>query len=115
MLHQVIMKSLYAYLLLAIISFFVAVVIKIIVSMFDRAAEKNESSPGGGVQAAFTPASSPVSANIRGIPAHHLVAIISAAQMVAGGRIVRIDEADENRSWTTIGRSQHLASHDIRR
>ncbi len=115
MLHQVIMKSLYAYLLLAVISFFVAVVIKVIVGMFDRAADKNESSSGGGVPAASTPVSSPASANIKGIPTHHLLAIISAAQMVAGGRIVRIDETDENRSWTTIGRSQHLASHDVRR
>ncbi len=40
MLHTVIMKSLYAYLLLMVISFFVAVVIKVIVAMFDQAAEK---------------------------------------------------------------------------
>ncbi|MBF0437345.1 MAG: hypothetical protein HQL77_18545 [Magnetococcales bacterium] len=117
MLHQVIMKSLYAYLLLAIIAFFVAVVIKVIVSLFNRAAEKTEVSPKASAQVATSVKPPPASTVIKGLPAHHLVAITAAAQMVAGGRVVRIDEAEEikNKNWTTIGRSQHLASHDIRR
>ncbi|MBF0139447.1 MAG: hypothetical protein HQL74_04100 [Magnetococcales bacterium] len=113
MLHQVIMKSLYAYMLLAIIAFFVAVVIKVIVSLFNKAADKSEPVSGASVQAVA--ASAPAPAILKGIPAHHLVAIVAAAQTVAGGRVVRIDEGEENKNWTTIGRSQHLSSHDIRR
>ncbi|MBF0422071.1 MAG: hypothetical protein HQL73_03670 [Magnetococcales bacterium] len=110
MLQQVIMKSLYAYFLLAVISLFVAVVIKVIVVFFNRAAEKNvprdiETSPAG-------PYSLPTMTY--GVPAHHVAAIVAAVHYVTSGRIVRIDGGDDH-NWTSIGRSQHLSSHDTRR
>lgn len=51
----------------------------------------------------------------QGIPRHHLIAVFAAAQSVIAGRIVRIEEAAIDKSWTAIGRSMHQASHDTRR
>ncbi|MBF8271741.1 MAG: hypothetical protein HW380_846 [Magnetococcales bacterium] len=109
MVSQVIMKSLMAYALLAAISFLVAVLIKVIVGFFHRAAEQASS---GVPKPVVKPVVRPVVA--AGVPPHHLVAIIAATQALAGGSILRIEDVGVDKNWTAFGRSaQH--SHDVRR
>ena len=109
-LSQVIMKSLFAYGLLMVIAFFVAVLIKVIVGFFNRAAEaKDKAAPPVVAKSAARPA---VPA---GIPPHHIVAIIAATQSLMGGSILRIEDAGVDKSWTSVGRSIQQSSHDVRR
>lgn len=110
MLSQVIMKSLFAYGLLMVISFFVAVLIKVIVGFFDRAADA--AAKAAPPVAAKSVAKSAASA---GIPPHHIVAIIAATQSLMGGRILRIEDAGVDKSWISVGRSIQQSSHDVRR
>ncbi|MBF0132534.1 MAG: hypothetical protein HQL75_08115 [Magnetococcales bacterium] len=112
MLSQVIMKSLFAYGLLMVIGFFVAVIIKVIVDFFNRAADaKAKAAPPVVAKSVARPAPA-VSA---GIPPHHIVAIIAATQSLMGGSILRIEDAGVDKSWTSVGRSIQQSSHDVRR
>ncbi|HAT48706.1 MAG: hypothetical protein HQL07_16370 [Nitrospirae bacterium] len=110
-LSQVIMKSLFAYGLLMVIAFFVAVLIKVIVGFFNRAAEaKAKAAPPAAAKPVARPAAVPA-----GIPPHHIVAIIAATQSLMGGSILRIEDAGVDKSWTSVGRSIQQSSHDVRR
>ncbi|MBF0148185.1 MAG: hypothetical protein HQL84_18400 [Magnetococcales bacterium] len=111
MLSQVIMKSLFAYFLLIIIAGFVALIIKGIVNIFTKMGEKALAA----APVAAKPVARPAAVPAGGIPPHHLVAIIAATQMFAGGRILRIEDVGVDSSWTSVGRSMQQSSHNVRR
>lgn len=110
MLGDVIQKSLISYLLVIVIGFMIALVIKVIVVLLSRSAEK-EASKTPVATAAASRRAAPVPL---GIPAHHLVAIVAAAESIAGSRIVRINDIGLDQSWISVGRSIHQSSHDVR-
>ncbi|MBF0136125.1 MAG: hypothetical protein H7833_17730 [Magnetococcus sp. DMHC-1] len=109
---DVILKSLTAYALLIVIGFLAAYMIQIIVKVLSAQ----------GQQAAVAikpetrlPATTVVATS--GPPTHHLVAI--AAAVYTMNRRVRIvhlkSDSGVDVPWTSVGRSLHQASHQVRR
>jgi hypothetical protein len=107
----VVLKALWMYGLMAVVSMLIAAVIKLIVVLLNVLERKPAAVPAP----APVPMPAPswvAAAKAQDIAAEHLAAIGAAVYAIVGAhRIVHIDAAREGGGWSAEGRLAHHASH----
>lgn len=97
------------YLIVIVVSMLVAAVIRGIVIVLSRQAEK-EAAKAPAKPAA--PVARPAAVAVGGVPQEHLAVIAAAvAAMMGTHRIVRIETPERGFGWTSEARSSHHTSH----
>jgi len=107
----VIGKSLFAFVLMAVVAIGVAYLIRGIVIALDRLQHLTQSPSPAPVQVQVAEAPSPDDETVR-----HVAAIAAAVYTVIGAhRLVYIGEAQTGTSWRATGRTIHHISHALKR
>ncbi len=105
---DIFVNTLWMYLLAAVVSLAVAVVIKLIVYALGAIERKPAAGPAPAAARPLAPEM------LDGVPADHVAAITAAVFAVVGEhRIVHIHDAHRHEGWVSEGRQSHHHSHSV--